>query len=150
MDTIIILGDVGLNYYLDSSDIRRRNDMWRWRRFKIIYYDIKNFFRNVWYYRKLLIDDAPWDNCTILLFLELRLNKTYKHYKEGLILPYVGEEEDFAEIKKALVAINTIRELEEAEYNTENRREWQDLHDEWDENIEILFNTLKQYGKWWD
>lgn len=124
--------------------------MWRWHRFKIIYYDIKNFFRNVWYYRKLLIDDAPWDNCTILTFLELRLNKTYKHYKEGLMLPYVGEEEDLAEITKALTAINMIRDLEDAEYSVENRETWQDLRDEWDENIEILFDTLKQYRKWWD
>ena len=117
--------------------------MWIWRRLKWKLYDIKNFFYNIWWYRKFLITDRKWENDSIITVLKLRLQKTVEYYNQGLDLPYVGWEEDRITITRAY---HLAQQIDLSNTNVEQELtmpELEKLHNE-------FFNLLKQYRQWWD
>lgn len=117
--------------------------MWILRRIRWKYYDIKNFIKNIWHYRQFLSSDWKWENDSIITVIKLKLQKTVKHYEDGLYLPYIGWREDLPQIQKAYRLACLLDDLyrKETIYLSE---------DEYKTMIKELFDILENYRKWWD
>jgi hypothetical protein len=123
-----------------KNQIVGRQDMWILRRIKIKYYDIKNFLRNIWWYRKFLANDWECENESILLVIKLKLRKTLKHYQAGLYTPYVGWEEHLEEIERAYNIIGIVEGFDDGFLEVE----------EYKTMVKELFCILENYRNWWD
>ena len=104
----------------------------------------KNFVKNVFWYKDFLIHDREWDNDYLLLVTKRKLQKTMRHYQNGLYLPYEGWEEDLKNIEQAYQLAGIIEDndcwLVEQLFTPE----------EMNEMVSEYFDILKNYRKWWD
>lgn len=106
--------------------------------------EAKNFIKNVFWYKDILIHDRPWDNDFMLEGTQRKLEKTIKHYESGLYLPYEGWEDDLVQIKRAYHLSKVI-------YENDNLLIQQTYTpQEMNEMVDEYFNILKNYRKWWD
>lgn len=95
-----------------------------------LYYDIKNFFINVWLYRKTLAKDRHWDNIYILYILKrkLELNRDFILKKK-----YIHSERLTQNLRYINVCIKLIDYIKNSYYLSE-RSNYYDFKLNW-ENV---------------
>lgn len=119
--------------------------MWLWYKAKRGWYTLKTYLGNLKRYHKFLKIDPDWDNCSIFLFLQIKLHRTLKHYESGLIMPYVGDEVHHAQIDRAVHLVDYIIAVEDDPFL------WRSVKAGDLENaINELFDLLKNARQWWD
>ena len=134
-----------------------------------MFYRIKNFFKNLWWYRYELWDDREGDFEYTLLLLKRKLMKSKK-----VGFPWGGDGE--RHVKEISLCINLIDRILKDDYGTHGiiDRFWKDGID-WtkslnpllmdfpkihmyvhtqsmkEQDIELLFKTMRKYIQtWWD
>ena len=104
----------------------------------------KNFIKNIFWYKDILIHDREWDNDFMLEATQRKLEKTINYYKSGLHLPYEGWEDDLVNIERAYYLSRVIHEND----NLLIRQAY--TPQEMNEMVSEYFDLLKNYRKWWD
>jgi hypothetical protein len=141
--------DVRYDENIDGPKVKRSWIKMSLTRIKIWFYDQLNFLQNIWRYRVFLYKEWPFEAHALMDYLEIKL-RTMKEYweNEDIPLPYVGMEEDLKDITKAYNALMDLKRLEDVpakdlfediEYYRQKKIE----------DTNTLFDTLKNYERWW-
>lgn len=75
-----------------------------------IYFSVKNYFRNIWIFRKALSSHVNWDYGAILYFLELSIDDIRKNIQENGSEIAISRDKKVQKMARAVEILSNIRE----------------------------------------
>ena len=126
---------------------RHRIGLWPWQWVCLVWWDVRCFVQNIWFYRRVLWDDQPWDQTYIYILLRRKLQQMIALDGMGVSWPQKQE--------KMHLCVLLLDRLIEEDYIDVPRIGWP----EWwkyedymiEQDVALLFKTMQKHIRcWWD
>lgn len=106
------------------------------------WHDWRQYRNNIKYYKKFLKSDVFYDNASVYLFLELKLQRTATHYRSDSFEPYDNSDADLELVERAWYLAGLLHKVLEEQLPS--------TIPAFHSNNDELFDILKNCHKWWD
>ncbi len=114
----------------------------------MLFQNIRNFVRNIWFYRRVLWDDQPWDQIYIYELLRRKLQQMIAFDGIGMSWPQKQE--------KIHLCVLLLDRLIEEDYCLDVppigwSKPWEYEDYMLEQDVRLLFETMRKHVRtWWD
>lgn len=121
--------------------------LWPWQLLRMWFRDVRNFIRNIWFYRRVLWNDQPWDHSYIYRLLRRKLQQMIA--LDGMSLSWPQQQ------KKMHLCVLLLDRLIEDDYADVPSIGWSKgwKYEEYmiEQDVRLLFETMRKHIRcWWD